>query len=107
MRYTLLPLASLLVSCLIMMLGNGLINILLPVRMELEAFGTDTIGMVLSLHFAGMLVGSLYARRLIRRAGHVRMFAGGMAIASVSILLCSLYTDAALWGAMRIVIGIL
>ena len=105
MRHTLLPLASLLVSCFIMMLGNGLINILLPVRMELEAFGTDTIGMVLSLYFAGMLVGSLYARRLIRRAGHIRMFAGGMAIASVSILLCSLYTDAALWGAMRIVIG--
>ncbi|RRJ82278.1 MFS transporter [Aestuariirhabdus litorea] len=105
MRLTLLPLASLLVSCFIMMLGNGLINILLPVRMDLESMGTDTIGLVLSLYFVGMLAGGLYARQLIRRAGHIRMFAGCLAIAAVSVLLCSLYTDAALWGAMRVVIG--
>ncbi|MCL6417203.1 MFS transporter [Aestuariirhabdus sp. Z084] len=105
MRRTLTPLAPLLVSCFIMMLGNGLINILLPVRMELEAMDTDAIGLILSLYFVGMLLGSLYARQLIRRAGHIRMFGGCLAIASVSILICSLYTDGTLWGAMRIVIG--
>tara|TARA_R110002167_G_scaffold212248_1_gene416865 strand:- start:2897 stop:4744 length:1848 start_codon:yes stop_codon:yes gene_type:complete len=105
MHQTLLPLASLLVSCFIMMLGNGLINILLPVRMGLEAMDTDTIGLILSLYFVGMLVGGIYARHLISRAGHIRMFAGCLALAAVSILICSLYTGAMLWGAMRILIG--
>ncbi|MFT5323500.1 MAG: MFS family permease [Planctomycetaceae bacterium] len=105
MRQTLLPLASLLISCFIMMLGNGLLNILLPVRMGLEAMNTDTIGLILSLYYVGMLVGGIYARHLISRAGHIRMFAGCLALAAVSILICSLYTDSMLWGGMRIVIG--
>ncbi len=105
MHQTLLPLASLLVSCFIMMLGNGLINILLPVRMGLEAMNTGTIGLILSLYFVGMLAGGLYARHLISRAGHIRMFAGCLALAAVSILVCSLFTDAMLWGVMRILLG--
>ncbi|MAC46520.1 MAG: MFS transporter [Oceanospirillum sp.] len=87
------------------MLGNGLINILLPVRMQLEQMSTDTIGMVLSLYYVGMLAGSLLSKNLINRSGHIRMFAGSIALAAVSILICSLYTDPILWGAMRVLIG--
>ncbi|WP_421867382.1 MFS transporter [Motiliproteus sp.] len=105
MRLTLLSFASLFISCFIMMLGNGLINILLPVRMGMDQLGTDTIGMVLSLYFVGMLLGGIYARLLIRRAGHIRMFAGCLALAAVSILVCSLASDPILWAAMRILIG--
>nr|WP_255487166.1 MFS transporter [Oceanospirillum sediminis] len=93
------------ISCFILMLGNGLINILLPVRMQLELMSTDTIGLVLSLYFVGMLAGSVISKSLISRAGHIRMFAGSIALAAVSILVCSLYADPVLWGAMRILIG--
>ncbi len=88
-----------------MMLGNGLINILLPVRMGMDSISTDTIGLVLSLYFVGMLIGGIYAKHLIRRAGHIRMFAGSMALAAIGILVCSLHSDEVLWGAMRILIG--
>ncbi len=105
MRSTIASLVSLFVSCFILMLGNGLINILLPVRMQLELMSTDTIGMVLSLYFVGMLIGSVLSKNLIKRSGHIRMFAGSIALAAVSVLVCSLYTDPILWGAMRILIG--
>ncbi len=105
MRQTLVSLASLLISCFILMAGNGLINILLPVRMNLESIDTETIGFILSLYFVGMLIGGFYAKHLINRAGHIRMFAGCVALAAMSILICSLYTDALLWGAMRVIIG--
>jgi MFS family permease len=105
LRSSLLPLLPLLLSGFIMMLGNGLINILLPVRMGLDALSADVIGLVLSLYFVGMLLGGLYAKYLIIRAGHIRMFAGCLALAAVSILVCGLYTDTLLWGGMRIVIG--
>ncbi|MGB0468338.1 MAG: MFS transporter [Pontibacterium sp.] len=105
MRTTFFPLISLFISCFILLLGNGLINVLLPVRMGLDSVNTDTIGMVLSLYFVGMLLGALYSLNLIRRAGHIRMFSGCVALGAVSILVCSLYTDPLLWGAMRIVLG--
>jgi MFS family permease len=98
-------LSSMFISCFILLLGNGLINVLLPVRMGLDGASTDAIGFVLSLYYVGMLVGAIYSKNLIARAGHIRMFAGCVAIATVSILVCSLYSEPILWGFMRMAIG--
>ena len=105
MGMTLLSLISLFVSCFILMMGNGLLNVFMPVKMELENLSTDTIGMVLSLYYVGMLAGAIYSKHLIKRAGHIRVFAGVVALGAVSILMCSFATDPVLWGAMRITIG--
>ncbi|MFT5578048.1 MAG: MFS family permease [Paraglaciecola psychrophila] len=105
MRQTFRLFLSLFVSCFILLLGNGLINVLFAVRMDLDGFNTDTIGLVLSLYYVGMLLGALYSKTLIARAGHIRMFAGCVALAAVSILICSLFSDTVLWGAMRLLIG--
>ena len=105
MRTVFLPFIALFVSGFILLLGNGLVNVLLPVRMGLEGISTDAIGMVLSLYYIGMLLGATYSKHAIARAGHIRMFAGCVAIGAVSILICSLYSDPVIWGAMRIVLG--
>jgi MFS family permease len=105
MRDTFTSLFSLFLSCFILLLGTGLINVLLPVRMDLEGNSTQVIGFVLSLYFVGSLIGAIYSTALIKRSGHIRMFSGCVALAAVSILICSLYADAFLWGAMRIVMG--
>lgn len=105
MRKTFTSLFSLFLSCFILLLGNGLINILLPVRMGLEGMSTQVIGIVLSLYFVGLLIGALYCTSLIKRAGHIRIFAGCVALGAVSILICSLHADPILWGAMRVVMG--
>ena len=105
MRKTFVLLFSLFLSCFILLSGIGLINVLLPVRMNLDGLSTETIGIVLSLYYVGLLIGALYSTSLIKRAGHIRMFAGCVSLGAVSILLCSLYSDAMLWGAMRIVMG--
>lgn len=77
----------------------------MPVRMALEEFDTDSIGFVQSLYFVGVLVGAIYSKKLIIRAGHIRMFAGCVSIGAVSILICSLHEDIYLWGGMRMVMG--
>ncbi|MEH6445469.1 MAG: MFS transporter, partial [Oceanospirillaceae bacterium] len=105
MGATLLSLISLFASCFILMMGNGLVNVLLPVKMELGGIDTGTIGLVLSLYYVGMLVGAIYSKYLIKRVGHVRVFAGVVALGAVSILLCSFEADPVLWGAMRIALG--
>ena len=105
MRTTLVPLISLFISCFVLLLGNGLINVLIPVRMGLDGMDTNTIGTVLSLYFVGMLLGAIYSKHLIKRAAHIRVFAGCVALGAVSILICSLFSDPILWGGMRIVLG--
>jgi len=85
--------------------ANGLINVLLPVRMGLEQVNTDTIGLILSLYFVGMLAGAVYSKNLINQSGHIRMFSGCVALSAVSILICSLYSDPLLWAAMRVLLG--
>lgn len=92
-KNTLISLISLFTSCFILFFANGLINVLLPVRMGLDQVNTDTIGLVLSLYFVGMLLGAIYSKNLIKKSGHIRMFAGCVALSAVSILICSLYTD--------------
>lgn len=98
-------LIPLFISCFVLLLANGLINVLLPIRMSLDGASVDTIGLVLSLYFVGMLLGALLSINLIKRAGHIRVFAGCVALAAISILICSLYLEPTLWGFMRIVIG--
>jgi MFS family permease len=105
LQKTLISLIPLFASCFLLFLGNGLINVLLPVRMGLDGVDIDTIGTVLSLYYLGMLVGAIYGKNLIKRAGHIRMFSSCVALGAASILLCSLYSDPIVWGAMRVVIG--
>lgn len=105
MTATLLSLISLFVSCFILLLGNGLMNVLMPVRMGLDGMGTDTIGMVQSLYFVGLVFGAAYSKYLIIRAGHIRMFAGCVSFGAATMLACALFEDVWLWGAMRLLLG--
>ncbi len=88
-------------------MGNGLLFIIIPMSMRLDGQDTDAIGLVMSLYFVGMLLGSLYGRHLISRVGHIRIFA---ACASVAIMLVKLYS---IWpvpltrALLRILIGLI
>lgn len=105
MGTTFFSLISLFVSCFVLLLGNGLMNVLMPVRMEMDGVGTDLIGLVQSLYFVGVLIGAIYSKNLIMRAGHIRMFAGCVSLGAASILICSLFDDARVWGGMRLLLG--
>lgn len=105
MRKTLLSLIALFSSCIILYLGVGLMNILVPSRMGLEGISTDTIGLVLSMYFVGMFAGAIYSKQLVKRVGHIRVFAGCLAIEAICILSFTLDTNAMLWGVLRVVLG--
>ncbi len=105
MRNTLLPLIALFSSAVILYLGVGLMNILVPSRMGLEGMPTDTIGMVLSMYFIGMFAGALHSKQLVKRVGHIRAFAGSVAIEAICILAFTLDANALLWGVLRILLG--
>lgn len=89
----------------LMMAGNGLQGSLLGLRASLEGFDTTVLGMVMSGYFVGFLAGSLYAPRVLRRVGHIRVFAALASLASAAILVHSVFIDPWVWGGMRVVTG--
>ncbi len=64
-RLTIAPVAALLVSVGLLVLGNGLLGTLLVVRAGNENFSGETIGIMMSVYFAGYALGSFLLSRLI------------------------------------------
>lgn len=89
----------------LVMLGTGLQSTLLGVRSILEGFPPGVTGIIQSGYFAGFAVGSLFAPGLVARVGHVRVFAALASVASIAVLLHTLYVDPVVWTAMRILTG--
>lgn len=88
-----------------LMLGNGLQGTLLGVRAASEEFGSTVTGVIMSGFFAGFLVGSWLAPYSIRRVGHLRVFAAVASLASIAILLQSVWVTPFVWTTMRLVTG--
>jgi MFS family permease len=89
----------------LMMLGNGLQGSLLGIRASLEGFPTTVTGILMSGYFAGFLIGSVLAPRLVARVGHVRVFAALAALASSAILIHAVWIHPAAWTVIRVVTG--
>ena len=66
---------ALLLGMLLLMLGNGMQGTLLGIRGGIEQFSTLEMSVVMSCYFLGFLFGSRMAPEMIRRVGHVRVFA--------------------------------
>jgi MFS family permease len=96
---------ALFVGIALMMLGNGLQGSLLGIRASLEGFPTTVTGILMSGYYAGFLVGSVLAPKLVARVGHVRVFAALASLASSAILVHVLWIDPASWTVIRLVTG--
>jgi len=95
----------LLVGIGLLLIGNGLFGTFLSLRMSIEAFPAEVIGLVLSAYFAGFLLGSLFSGRMVTNVGHIRAFATFAALLTVSVLLQGLLVDPYFWLVMRVLGG--
>ncbi len=89
----------------LIMAGNGLQGTLLGLRASYEDFGTFSIGIIMSLYYAGYLFGSVSAPRLVQSVGHIRVFTAMTALASITILLHGVFLNPVIWMAVRIITG--
>ena len=99
------PVAPLLLGVAILLTGQGLQGTLLPVRANLEGFSTLSIGLMGAAYFFGFTLGCLRGSTLLRRVGHVRVFAAMTAAASAVPLLHGLWIESWLWWLLRMVTG--
>lgn len=96
---------ALLFGMFLLMLGNGMQGTLLGIRGEIEGFDTFMMSIVMSAYFVGFLGGSRMAPAMIRRVGHVRVFAALASAISAVMILYPTFPYIWLWALGRVLIG--
>ena len=96
---------ALFVGMLLLMVGNGLQASLIGVRGPTAGFSDIEISAVMSAYFAGFLISSNVTPRLIRRVGHVRVFAALGSFVSAALILFPAIEHPLAWALLRAVIG--
>lgn len=105
MLRTLSSVAPLLLGAGVMLIGNSLLGITVPLKLDAARTSPVVTGVIMAAHFGGLFAGSLYARHLIAEVGHIRAFAGFAAIIAAATLGYGLLFDAVSWGLLRFLGG--
>ncbi|MGB8811719.1 MAG: MFS transporter [Paracoccaceae bacterium] len=95
----------LLLGVMLLMVGNGIQGSLLGIRGNIEGFSTFQLSIVMSAYFLGFLGGSRMAPEMIRRVGHVRVFAALGSFISAILVVYPVVPDWVAWAVLRVLMG--
>lgn len=96
---------ALLLGVLLIMLGNGMHFTLIGLRGGIEGFSAAELAIVTSGYFAGFLSGARFTPLLIRRVGHVRVFAALGSFMSAGLIAFPLVIEPWAWTLLRVLVG--
>jgi len=96
---------ALFLGMFLLMLGNGLQGTVLGVRGGIEGFGNLVMGFVMAGYFAGFLGGAKLTPWLLRRVGHVRVFAALVSLISAAMVIYAALVHPLAWIVMRVLVG--
>jgi len=86
--------------------ANGLLQALMPLRMQAEGFSVSAIGVVAAAYGLGFSTGCFIAPAFIRRVGYIRAFSSLAAIAAVLVLGMTQAHSALAWALLRGLTGV-
>lgn len=104
-RQILSSVKSLLGGTAAFMIGNGLLGVVLPLRMEAAGYPVALTGAVMAAYYFGLALGGLRSKRVIFKIGHIRAFAVFAALTAVTTLAYAAFFNPAAWLLLRIVNG--
>ena len=96
---------ALFLGMFMLMVGNGLQGTLLGLRGNQEGFSTFALSIIMSAYFVGFLFSSQTTPNLIRRVGHVRVFAALGSTISAVLIMYPVLVEPWAWTLGRVVIG--
>ena len=105
MRAVLSSIGALLISAAILLAGGGLLGTLVAVSAELNGFPLIAIGFLSSAYFAGFMAGCLATPHLVKRVGHVRVFAALSSLVAACALAHMLFINVPSWTILRALTG--
>ena len=87
------------------MLAYGYQNALLGVRAVIEEFSLASTGFMMSGYFVGYFIGARTVPSVISGVGHIRVFAAFASVASLAILVHSVFVNPLTWFLLRVITG--
>ena len=96
---------SLFLGIALIMICNGLQGTLLGVRAGLEGFSTTVTGGIMTAYFLGFIAGSQVVPSFVGNVGHIRVFAALASLASMSVLIHTVFVNPWVWAVMRFITG--
>ena len=81
----------------VLMIAHGLQGNLLGVRAVIEEFNFISTGAIMSGYFVGYFTGANVVPNLVKKVGHIRVFAAFASMASLSILIHAVFVDPIVW----------
>ena len=105
MRAVISSIGALLISAAILLAGGGLLGTLVAVSAELHGFPLVAIGFLTSAYFAGFMAGCLITPYLVKRVGHVRVFAALSSLVAACALMHMLLINVPSWAVLRVLTG--
>jgi MFS family permease len=96
---------ALLLGIVLIMLGNGMHFTLIGLRGGIEGFSASALAVITSGYYMGFLSGARFTPLLIKRVGHVRVFAALGSFMSAGLISFPLVTEPWAWTLLRLIIG--
>lgn len=96
---------AILLGLMLLQVGNSMQGSLMGIRGGIEGFSTFQLSLIASAYFLGFLGGSRMAPWMIRRVGHVRVFAALGSFISAALILYPVVPNAYFWMLLRVIIG--
>ena len=96
---------ALFIGMFLLQLGNGMQGTALSLRGGLEQFDSATMGYVMTGYFLGFLGGARATPWMLRRVGHVRVFAALASLISAAFIIYAWWVEPLGWFVMRVLVG--
>lgn len=97
---------SLYLATLLLLVGSGLFNTYLGLRLTAQGVSEIWIGGLIAVYYLGLVFGARIGHRIIIQVGHIRAYTATAAIVTVTILALALIDNLWTWLGLRFVAGI-
>ena len=96
---------AIMISVFLMGAGMGVQGSAVSLRGGLEGFSDSVVGIIMSVNYVGLIIGSMVAPTLIRNVGYVRAFAAAASLGSASAISHLLLINPVAWVLFRAATG--
>lgn len=103
---TIAAFSSLFLATLLLLVGSGLFNTYLGLRLTAASVSEIWVGAIIAAYYLGLVFGARVGHKLIIRVGHIRAYAATAAAVTVTVLIQAMIDSLPLWIALRFVAGI-
>jgi MFS family permease len=93
-------------SLVLLILGSGLFNTFVSIRLEIAHYSAETIGAVTAALYIGILLGSFKLGPWIEKVGHIRAFTVFALVSTLLVLAQAVWLDPVYWAFLRLACGV-